>query len=76
LVFQSDAISWAILFSKPSPFWLEKGMLSGSLQTRRRPGWAGLGRWAWAEAEIPATRMPARIKDRNVSAGDMANLPF
>src|SRR5215471_17083649 len=29
-------MTWAILFSKPSCFWLENGKFSGSAQTRKR----------------------------------------
>ena len=46
LEFSSLAISSAILFSYPSPLSFEDGMLSGSAQTRIRPGSRGAGRWA------------------------------
>src|SRR3954466_5410629 len=44
LEFQSFATSSAIFCSNPSPFWFERGMLSGSAQTLRTPAFSTLGR--------------------------------
>src|SRR3954451_6541474 len=61
----SLAIRFAILFSYPSPFWLENGRLSISAHTRRSPGVSGAGRWALAGTEKATNRRHATAAARH-----------